>query len=385
MSARARLELVWATARRYRHARRFEKSHILDEFCKSTGFSRKYAIGILNRPPAERRVAVRRVRPSAYGRDIDVLTRIWEVSGRLCAKRLAPGIPALLAALERHGELTVAPQAKERLLSVSASTVDRLLRPVRAKLGFRGQTTTKPGTLLRQQIPVRTFADWNEQQPGFMEIDLVAHCGDTTRGEHLYSLTMTDVSTEWTEFVALPNRGQRYVCSAIDAVRRRMPFPLLGVDPDNGSEFINYLLVRYCEEHNITFTRCRPYTKNDQCHVESKNGSIVRAHAGYWRYETAQACKSLAGLYSWLRLLVNFFQPSVKLVEKHRNGAKVTRRYDVAVTPCERLLRAGVLASDERTQLEEMRLSQLGRNPQADRTRTAGALSLGGARQRPNL
>jgi hypothetical protein len=352
MSTHARREMVWSVAKRYRDADRSGKKQILDEFCKTTGHNRKYAIGLLNRPPAERSEPIRRKRCSAYAMDLALLTELWEVSGRLCAKRLMAGLQDLIDGLERFDEINISAERRTRFRTMSASTADRLLRPVRRRLGWRGKTTTKPGTLLKHQIAVRTFADWNEQRPGFMEIDLVAHCADSVRGEYAHTLTMTDVATGWTELTALRNRSQKTVLEAIRQVSARLPFRILGLDSDNGAEFINYPLKAYCEQNQITFTRCRPCKKNDQCHVENKNGSIVRTQTGYFRYETEEALKRLRALYSWLRLFVNYFAPSAKLVGKHRNGAKVTKQYDTPTTPYKRLLNANVLNHKEEEELK---------------------------------
>lgn len=354
MSIHARRELVWAQAKRYRDAGRSGKSIILDEFCEATGLNRKYAIGLLTRPPVETHAALRRKRRSRYHADVGMLERLWELSGHLCGKRLVAAIPVLLDALVRHGEIEVTPSQSERLRRISASTVDRLLQPRRRATGWRGKVLTKPGTLLRNQIPVRTYADWDEQMPGFFEADLVAHCGGSAAGDFACTLTLTDVHTGWTELAALPNRSQIAVCDAIDRIRSRIPFPMLGIDSDNGSEFINNNLRRYCEANRITFTRCRPYRKNDQCHVESKNWSVVRAHVAYWRYEGADAVRTLASLYSWLRLAVNFFRPSLKLREKTRQGAKVTRTHDEGATPHQRLIAAQVLNADDHDELQQM-------------------------------
>jgi hypothetical protein len=200
--------------------------------------------------------------------------------------------------------------------------------------------TTKPGTLLKQSIPVRTFAQWDDAQPGFMEVDLVAHCGDSTHGEYLNSLDMIDVKTRWVELYGLINRSQATVSAAIVICRGRLPYALRGLDSDNGAEFINHDLQRYCAQEHITFTRCRPYKKNDQAYVEQKNWTAVRQNVGYDRYEGPAACAALNALYEPLRLYLNFFQPVMVLAEKVRDGAKVTKRYDVAQTPYQRILAA---------------------------------------------
>ena len=354
MSMHARRELIWSQAKRYRACARAEKTVILNEFCQATGLNRKYAIGLLNRPPIERTAPAKRVRRSVYAAHTPALERLWEMSGRLCGKRLVAAIPVLIDAMARHGEAQFSPESRERLCRLSASTADRLLQKRRRRLGWRGKTMTRPGTLLKQQIAIRTFADWDDLRPGFFEVDLVAHCADSGHGDFAYTLTLTDVATGWTELGAIKDRSQKSVCDAIDSIRRRLPCPMLGIDSDNGAEFINHLLQKYCLEHRITFTRCRPYRKNDQCHVESKNWSVVRVHTGYWRYDTPDALKALRTLYSWLRLSVNFFKPSLKLKEKVRQGGKLTRRYDRAATPYQRLCTANVLSQEDLNELQDM-------------------------------
>jgi len=217
---------------------------------------------------------------------------------------------------------------------MSAATIDRKLRPFRWQA--RGACTTKPGTLLKHAIAVRTFADWDEVDPGFMEIDLVAHCGPTTAGQFFYTLTATDIATAWTECFLLLHRSQLAVTAALDQLRQRLPFPLLGIDCDNDSVFINATLKRYCEAHLITFTRSRPWKKNDQAWVEQKNGAIVRRVIGYRRYTSPAAATLLEAIHTDLHAYVNFFQPVQKLLEKHRNGAKIYKRYDKAQTPYQR-------------------------------------------------
>lgn len=373
MSIQSRRELLETLVLRYKHASRAEKGHILDEFAATAGYARKYAIRLLNHPTLSRSRSgtegarsIKRSRKRTYGPEVArVLTKLWRASNHLCSKRLVPFLGELVSVLERHGELdglAMDPSVRAKVLSLSPATADRLLSSARAARQRRGLSTTKPGTLLRQQIPVRTFADWkdSEKVPGFAEIDLVAHCGESTHGEYANSLVLTDVATGWTETAPLLNRSQKVVFEALHRVRKRLPFALLGLDSDNGSEFISRDLVRYCQEEQITFTRCRPYKKNDQCHVEQKNWSIVRQVIGYERYEGAPAVALLAAVYEPLRLHVNFFQPSLKLREKQRGGprgGRVTKRYDTAKTPYQRLLDYGVLSEEQKQQLHELYLS----------------------------
>ena len=234
---------------------------------------------------------------------------------------------------------------------MSASTIDRILRRWRGSGRRRGLSTTKPGTLLKNSIPVRTFSEWEDTRPGFIEADLVAHCGDSAEGFHLTTLSTVDVATGWCEPVAVWGKGQDRVGGAVYDVRKRLPMPLLGLDSDNGSEFINHSLYDYCRRNGITFTRSRSYKKNDSCHVEQKNWSVVRRVVGYDRFSSKAALAALGDVYTLLRLYINFFQPVLKLVGKNRHGAKVHKVYDIAQTPYQRLLKSGVLTEDKQREL----------------------------------
>jgi hypothetical protein len=227
---------------------------------------------------------------------------------------------------------------REQLLTISAATLDRLLAPTKHQARLKGRSGTRPGTLLKQHIPIRTSADWNDAAPGFCEVDLVAHDGGAAVGEYCHTLTLTDVATAWTETEAVQNKAQIHVFAALQEIRRRMPFPLLGLDSDNGSEFINHELWRYCDLHQITFTRSRAYKKNDNCYVEQKNNSVVRRTVAYYRYDRPEQQMLLHELYHLLRLYANFFLPVMKLKEKIRTGSHLTRHYDSPKTPFKRLL-----------------------------------------------
>jgi hypothetical protein len=352
MSIHAKRELLVQTAPRYRTAPPRQKRAILDEFVAATGYARKYAIRLLGQPSVPAPAPITRPRARTYGPEVvEALTVAWATANYVCAKRLVPFLPELVASLERHGHLALSSEVRTQLLTLSPATADRLLRPLRQRARPRGIGTTKAGTLLKHKVPLRTFAEWDEVRPGFMEADAVAHCGPRAEGAYLSSLVLTDVATGWTECLPLLHHGYADVLHALDQARGLLPFPLQGLDTDNGSEFLNFPLLDYCERAEITFTRGRAYRKNDQCYVEQKNGSIVRQIVGYDRFEGELAYHQLAQVYRALRLYVNFFQPSLKLVLKRREGSHVYRRYDAAQTPFQRLLAADVLDEAARTHL----------------------------------
>jgi len=354
MSPTSKRELLKAIRPRYTLGQRPVKQQILDEFVAATGYHRKYAIHLLNHPPP-RRVAKRRPRRRKYdGRVQAALEKVWRVANCICGKRLVAVLPHYVEALERHGELALDPETRCLLLQISAATADRLLARARVATKPHGLGTTKPGTLLKAAIPVRTFAEWDDAQPGFMEVDLVAHCGPSTAGEYLHSLDMVDVKTRWVELAALRNRSQATVLTALIDCQIRLPYPLRGLDSDNGSEFINYDLKHFCEQEQITFTRCRPYQKNDQAYVEQKNWTAVRQLVGYERYEGDRACTALQALYHVVRLYLNFFQPVMVLVDKQRLGARVKKRYDVPKTPYQRVLEAPEIDAAIKVRLRQL-------------------------------
>jgi hypothetical protein len=298
------------------------------------------------------------------------LIKIWKVMDYICGKRMQPALAEMVRVLERHDELRCDPVTRTKLLQISAATIDRLLRTERRKYELRGKARTKPGTLLKHQIPIRTFAEWDEQQPGFGEIDLVGHDGGVAAGDYCQTLDLTDIATTWTETMAVRNKAQARVFEALQKVRKNLPFPLLGLDSDNGSEFINDELLRYCQQQQISFTRSRPYRKNDSCFVEQKNYSIVRRAVGYARYDTDEQCQLLNELYSYLRLYTNFFLPTMKLKSKEREGSRVKKYYDQALTPYQRVLaiKAGE-QSKERAVADQVCDAQSGRFETKDRAR----------------
>jgi hypothetical protein len=353
MTPKSKRELLTAVRPRYVKASRAEKSRILDEFVASTKYHRKYAIRLLlhGAPRPSRRKGRGRKSPYRTPQVMQALVFIWETCDRICSRRLHPHLPEMVSVLERHGELVLSPETKALLLTMSRATIDRLLAPKRLKPRRRGFSTTKPGTLLKRAIAVRTGTEWDEKRPGFAEVDLVAHCGDSADGEFIHTLSLVDVHTAWFEPQAVGNRGQVAVFDGLMTVKSRLPFPLRGLDSDNGSEFINHHLYRYCQEQHIVFTRSRPYRKNDQAHVEQKNWSVVRRQVGYDRYDTPQALSALNELYGVMRLYVNFFLPVLKLQDTRRVDGKVKKKYDQAQTPYQRVLASPTIAEEVKAQL----------------------------------
>ena len=334
----ARDELVNALARRYTVAGRAEKTRILDEFVAITEFHRKHAMRLLRCDATARRSearASRRIYDEAVREAIVVL---WEASDRICGKRLKALIPTLLKAMERHGHLRLGPEIRAAVLAMSAATIDRSLREVREQAGGRRRRRTVPPSSVRRSIPVRTFSDWDDPPPGFVEADLVAHSGPVTSGSFVQTLVVTDIATGWTECAPLLYREQTLLREVLGEIRRLLPFELLGFDTDNDSVFVNKTVRDYCRDSGIVFTRCRPWHKNDQAFVEQKNGAVVRRVVGYRRLEGLEAAAALSRLYTTTRLFVNFFQPSFKLASKRREGARVSTRYHPPATPCQRLL-----------------------------------------------
>jgi Integrase core domain len=356
MSHRSRQELLDTVRARYAQAERRDKTAILDELVANTGYNRKYAITVL-RHPREASVTRKRRGKRRYTLQVQAaLITVWRSSNCICGKRLVPCMEMFVGALERHGELALDADTRRLLLRISPATADRLLHRERQNKG-RGLGTTKPGTLLKKSIPIRTFADWDDKRPGFFEADLVAHCGHSTAGDFVHTLMLVDVATGWTDFEAVAHKSQKAVTAAIDRIRRRLPYPMLGLDSDNGAEFINGTLARYCALHHITFTRSRPYKKNDQPYVEQKNWSVVRQMVGYDRYEGPRAARQMQTLYDHLRPYVNYFQPLMKMTTKRRIGSRLYKQYDTARTPYHRVLDVPEASANSKAQLQQQHLS----------------------------
>ena len=255
----------------------------------------------------------------------------------ICGKRLRPVVPILISAMARHGHLQLAPAVLTGLLAMSAATMDRALREARGATHGRSRRRSPPSAAIWRSVAVRTFSDWDDPPPGFMESDLVAHSGPTAKGSYVQTLTLTDIATGWTECAPVLVREQKLLTAVLNEMRKVMPFPLLGSDSNNDSVFMNETVRDYCAGAEVEFTRSGPYRKNDQAWVEQKNGAVVRHTVGDRRYEGLEAA-ALADLYRSLRLFVNFFQPSFKLASKSRDGAKVTKRYHPPATPHQRLM-----------------------------------------------
>jgi hypothetical protein len=319
-----------------------------------TGYHRKAVVRLLS-GRKRARGGKRSGRPKVYGPEVAAAARVlYEAVGGIGAKRLQPFVPELAGRLEDLGELLPRPQTAALLRQASAATLERLLAPDRIVMRRRVRSLTKPGTLLRKRIPIRTFSDWDDLRPGFLEVDTVAHCGETLAGFHLWTVTAVDIATGWVDMDVVWGKTQLRVGSAIKRIRRRLPVPLLGLDCDNGSEFINRGLLDYCQTHGITFTRSRPHRSNDGAHVEQKNGAVVRRLVGYGRYMTTAAFAQVQLVYSLARLHANFFQPVRQLSAKQRQGAISIRTYDQARTPYQRMLASGALSEARQVVLEKL-------------------------------
>lgn len=352
MTRHARHEYAEALRGRYGAATKQEKGRILNEYCRTTGGHRKAAIRRFSQhsSPGGRRP---RGRPRRYGAEVlPVLIRLWDLSDRPCGKLLAALLPALVSALERHGELRLAPARRAPLLGMSPATLDRLLRPVRRTSPPPRRGGPPAQTALKRQVPIRSFGEWHGVTPGSLQADLVFHCGERSEGFFLTTLVGVDVATGWTELESIWGTGQRRVGTGVHRLRQRLPVPLRELHTDNGSEFINHVLVPWCRREGIRLTRGRGYRKNDQAYVEQRNWVAVRRTIGYDRYSSHGAHALFQQFYELLRLQLNFLRPLRKLVSKQRVGAKLTKRYDAAQTPYQRLLAAGVLPPGPRQALE---------------------------------
>jgi hypothetical protein len=353
LTMKERRAVAGEMAARYKQTTKKDKGVILKQLIELTGYSRRYAARLLRQQGNQRgkkkqagkitrtdkEMNVRRQRRPIYDQKVaEALTKIWMIMDCICGKRLKAAMADLIPVLKQNMEIRLDPVSEQKLLEISASTIDRLLQSERKKGALKGRSGTKPGTLLKHQIPIRTFSEWNEDKPGFVEMDLVGHDGGDPNGDFCQSLDVTDVCSTWTETRAVRNKAQVWVFEALTDIREALPFELLGIDSDNGSEFINAHLFRYCTQEQITFTRSRPHRKNDNCFVEEKNYSVVRRNVGYRRYDTPEELALLNELYAQLRLYTNYFLPTMKLIKKERVGSRVKKTYDRPQTAYKRLL-----------------------------------------------
>src|SRR3989344_1103073 len=326
--------------KRYKRANKPQRIIILDEFTKTLGYDRKHAGKLLRNRYQYATKVIHRAHRTYTKEDADTLGEVWKLLGWIASKRMKPQLKLAVDELIKAGRITLSPEDRKRFIGMSPATMDRLMKRYKKRPKLKGRSYTKPGTLLKSQIPIRIFSEWSENRVGFFEIDLVGHDGSLVRGDFAWTLDWVEVKTQWTEQVAVFNKAQVHVFAGIERIRKRLPFPLLGLDSDSGAEFINAHLYRYCIEEHITFTRGRPGKKNDNPYVEEKNDSIVRNWVGYGRDDTQAQVDTLNKLYEQLRLYTNFFLPVMKLKKKIRIGSKIKKVHDKAATPYRRILRA---------------------------------------------
>lgn len=332
-------EYLTSLKKRFKKARKKEKMVILDEFVKTAKYDRKYAAKLLRGAYIYAKGEIHRQHRTYTKEDADTLERVCELLGWVCSKRMKSSLKLAVDELIKAGKLQLSKVDRSRIVQMSPATMDRLMKKYKKRPKIKGRSYTKPGTLLKSQIPIRTFSEWNENKVGFEEIDLVGHDGGLAKGDFAWTLNFVDVKSAWTEQTAVFNKAQVHVFAGIERIRGRLPFPLLGIDSDSGSEFINDQLYRYCIAEKITFTRGRPGKKNDNPYVEQKNDSVIRNWVGYGRFDTQAQVDVLNELYELLRLYTNFFLPVMKLKKKIRNGSKIIKIHDRATTPYKRILR----------------------------------------------
>ena len=350
----------------YQKSSKKKKGKIIDELVKNIGYHRKHAIRILSTIQSRnlwRKSTFKRARVSSYLGIVKPLKELWMTSNYLCADRLQPFIPELLKVLQKYHEIEVDDDQKKLLLSVSRSTVGRLLSPVRKEMFGHGKSTTRPGTLLKHQIPIQTYTPWDNQTPGFEEIDFVALCGESLKGDYVNIFDAIDIAVCWSELQGLMGKGRFAVTKALDKIKGRLPFPLKGIDSDNDAPFINGHFLNYCQTNHLTFTRCRPYKKQDQAHVEQKNYSVVRKYFGYRRFDTLRQLEIINLICETISLYHNFFQPVMKLKEKIRIASRIKRVHDVPITPYQRVLESPDIPEETkiklRTKYESLNPKQL--------------------------
>jgi len=360
MSTATKYEILASIRSRYLSSSKKEKKKILDEFCATCKYNRKYTVRLLNHKtiPKLYKNLSKRGRKKQYNNPVilKVLRDIWVTTNLPCSKRLTAILPLWLPYYDRFPLSDI---VKYQLLEISAATIDRLMKPSRSKYNKHGLCTTKPGSIIKKQIPIKTN-QWDERKPGFLEADTVAHCGSSTAGTFISTVNWVDISTTWTEQRAVWGKGETGVCMAIQDMEQSTPFPVLGFDCDNGSEFLNWHLVKYFTNRKkpVQFTRARAYMKNDNAHIENKNWTHIRLYLGYQRFDKPELVVTLNDLYTteW-NLYFNYFTPSVKLIEKQRIGSKIIKKYDKPKTPFQRVLESEYIPSKTKKRLQEQFLT----------------------------
>ncbi len=340
MTKMSKREYLIELKKKYFKVSRKKKSQLLDDFCEFTGYHRKAALRLVNGKLPSRWKRYKQRQKYYDQKVIDALLVLWRAANEICGERFQPFIGELLKKMIACGEIRVADEVKKKILKISMGQVKKILAHQKHISTSKIKGTTRPGTLLKSQIAIR-YGPWDEVCPGYFEMDTVGHCGDNLSGEFIYSLDLLDIATGWAEQAAIWGKGERATLTEFKKIEQRLPFKILGIDPDNGSEFINWHLFRYCKKRTINLTRSRAYKKNDNAHIEQKNWTAVRQLVGYERFDKRKQLDILNDLYtnSW-RLYVNFFQPMMKLEEKIKDlkTGKTKKKYYRAKTPYQRLL-----------------------------------------------
>lgn len=355
LTMRQRIAITAEVRARYRKSTKKDKTRILNEFVQTTGYNRSYArlvLGSLKKVGRKKHYTPRRRKYEAPV--LCELKKLWIAADCICGQRLKPFLPELIDRMEHFEEIELTKPIRKKLLTMGSATIDRLLSKTKKSYALnKGKSTTKPGTLLKSLVTIRTYADWDDSRPGFFETDLVAFCGGSVEGDYVNGLNLTDVNTGWVKLKAVMGKGQRGVHQAVNEARCELPYEMLGLDSDNGSEFINNILYRYCTENRISFTRIRANRKNDNCFVEQKNYTVLRRFLGYARYDTEEQLSIFKRLLPLVEDYVNFFSPSQKLKEKTRIGSRVKKKYYEATTPYRKLLVSGILDEDKKQRLTD--------------------------------
>jgi len=343
-----RRAMVKVFRRKYRYAEKLQKSQIIEEFIEFTGFNRNYASQVLRgHYDYKKSEKKKRKRIAYYDSEVVLhLEKIWKILDYICGKRMVKILPEIIRKLEQFNEIDLTTPVKEKLCKISASSIDRLLRPAKRRLGRKGTSTTKQPRYLIDRIPIKTFTEWQDSQPGFAQLDLVSHNGGNVFGGFFHTLNTTDVCTGWTNLNLVKDKTKLRMLKSLICIKNSLPFPLLGIHSDNGAEFINETVLAFTEKYGIEFTRGRPYKKNDNPHVEQKNYSVIRRNTGYLRYDKPEHASTLKEMYTYINLYVNYFHPIMILKEKHRQGAKSIRKYDEPKTPYQRILERKEIISD---------------------------------------